>query len=444
VNSEIRVTAEQLWQRARRSRPTAQLLTEVFDEKALGRILLLHRGELFPRLNAQVNSSVSFLFGTSAFILSSHPGTRIVESLRGLAQKQRKHSYQAPRQERASDLVRQIDEVTRQTLIDNVALEALKLVQRSPALRNLVTQDNPISREDLKSAAGDYSCLETEPLKMAGLKLVQRFLGGKRSRRALHQIAIEVDTLADFVDLETFRLQLFLANLAHYRRIIRSLRIRERSWKESILELHRNHFLEHVGPLYLWCTRCPESGVLASVRTTQLLRPLRCPRCGQSAYSSTSLFPANELDLAIKVSDGMLGAAVGWQLTSRRISFQHSLKVGGTEFDFLVSQGQRYSLIECKMNHIFKTPARLAAALKDNLAQLKAHTLVAQSQRIALASAICVVNHPRAQLASLQRLIDPPQESTVPMQLLSYQDFIPWLKKLRPSQRKGRAFISGQ
>ncbi len=49
-------------------------------------------------------------------------------------------------------------------------------------------------------AQGNYSCLDLEPLRTAGFQLMQRMLGGKRSKKALHQIAMEADTLKDFLD----------------------------------------------------------------------------------------------------------------------------------------------------------------------------------------------------------------------------------------------------
>lgn len=443
MNSESD-TARGLWQRAKRHRPTARLLDEVLRHGTLGRILLLHRDELFPRLNAQIDANLSFLFGTSALVLVSHRVKAIVRSAKILDQKRRTHPSQAPQQDRASEIVRELDEVTRQTLVDNVAMEALKLVQGSSALRTLVTNNDPITREDLKRSVGDYSCLDVEPLRTAGFQLMQRILGGKRSKKALRQIAMEVDTLKDFLDIEQFQFTLFGTNLTHYRQLIRALRIPESLWKDAILSLHRDCFLEHVGPLYLWCTHCPESGVLASVRTTQVLRPFQCPGCRRMAHSATALFPANELALAIGLRDGILGGAIGWQLTKRRIPFRHSVNVGGTELDFLVSQGAVNSLIECKMNHQLKERPQFLATLRDNLLQLDAHVRAAQDAGIKLDTAVCVVNHARNQLAGFRRSLEPSRESTVPMKLLSYQDFPQWISKPPFGHGNGRARTSGQ
>jgi hypothetical protein len=429
--------AVQLWQRARRHRPTARLLDEVLLDRACSQILLLHREELFPRIDAELEPNLSFQFGASALVLLSHPLRAITRSTKILDEKRRTHWYQGPRQERASEVVRELDEVTRETLIDNVALESLKLVQSNSALRTLVTQNDPITREDLKRSVGDYSSLALDPLKTAALQLFQRVLSGKRSKKALHQIAIEVDTLKDFLDLERFQLMLVQRSLAHYHQLIRGLRIPESLWKDIILALHSDNFLEHVGPLYLWCTKCPESGVLASVRTTQLLRPLRCPRCGRTAYTATALFPSDALADAIRLRDGMLGAAIGWQLTKKHISFRHSVPVGGTELDFLVSRGPVKCLIECKMNHQLKERPQLLATLRDNVAQLDAHVLAAQSAGINLHSAVCVVNHGRCRLAALRPYMDASQKSTVPMKLMSYEDFLPWISK-SPFAQGGR------
>lgn len=421
--------ATQLWRIAQSHRPTSRLLEEVLIDRTLGRILLLHRDELFPRLNAQLDRNLSFLFGTSALLLLSHPLKVILSSMKRLDQKRRAHWFHGPRQSRASEVVREFDDTTRQTLIDNLAVETLKLVQSSPALRALVTQNDPITRDTLKRNLGDYSTLNWAPLRNAGFQFMQRALAGKRSKKALHQIAIEVDALKDFIDIEQFQLLLLGTTLAHYRKLIRGLRIPERLWRETILTLHSEGFLEHVGPLYLWCIRCPESGVLASVRTTQLLRPLRCPRCARASFSATTLFPADTLDLALGLRDGMLGAAIGWEFTKRRIPFRHCLNVGGTEVDFLVPQGLGHHLIECKMNHRIKGRPRLLAALTDNMKQLAAHAHAAQSTGIALHSAVCVVNQPQAQLTALLHLVPPPRQSPVPLGLLSYEEFVPWIRK---------------
>lgn len=429
MNSPGADTAKDLWQRARNHRPTARLFDEVLGDGTLGRILLLHRDELFPRLTAQHDPHLSFQLGTSGLVLLSHCAKEIAHSLKVLDQKRRAHSYQAPRQERASGLVRELDDVTRQTLIDNIALGVLRLIQGSAALRALVTENVPVTREMLKRSVGDYSTLDLEPLQKASFQLIQRVLSGKRSKKVLRQIVMEVDLLKDFFDLERFQFTLFEASFGHYRHLIRRLQIPERRWNEAILALHSDCFLEHVGPLYLWCTRCPESGVLASVRTSQLLRPFRCPRCRRSAFSATALFPADALASAMGLRDGVLGATVGWQLIKRRIPFRHSCNLAGTELDFLVSRRKVECLIECKMNHQFKQPAQILDTLRDNLSQLAVHIRALRMAGIQLNSAVCVVNYTRARLAVLRRSMDLGRTSSVPLKLISYQDFIPWLDK---------------
>ena len=427
MNSNKDDAATQLWRTASTHRPTARLLDEVLRHKTHGRILLLHREELFPRLTAHFDSSLSFTFGTSVLALLSHPAQKLAQSLKILDKKRRSHSYQAPRQERATELVRELDDVTRQTLTDNVALEILKLVQSSSVLRTLVTRGDPVTYESFKQKVGDYSSLNLEPVKTALFQLFQRVLGGQRSKESIHQLAMEVDVLNDFVDADRLQLILLQTSLSHYRRLLRGLRIQEIRWKEAALALHFDHFLEHVGPIRLWCTKCPEAGVSGTVHATQLLKPLRCPRCSRLAQTATTLSPAGALGVAIGLRDGMLGAAIGWQLAKRRISFRHSPNVRGTELDFLASRGPVHCLIECKMNHQLKDRPHLAATLTENLTQLNAHVLAAQSAGISLQSAVCVVNHTPSQLAVLRRLVRPPQQSAVRMQLISYQDFVPWL-----------------
>jgi len=103
------------------------------------------------------------------------------------------------------------------------------------------------------------------------------------------------------------------------------------------------------------------------------------------------------------------------------------MKVSGTELDFLVAQGPNNCLIECKINHQLKERPQLLATLGENLLQLDAHVRAAQAAGITLNSAVCVVNHTRNRIAALRRSMGACPVSTVPMKLLSYQDFIPWI-----------------
>jgi len=430
LNSPNQTAAQQLWLRARKDRKTARLLEQALLHPTLSRILLLHREELFPRLVARVENGPAFFFGSSAFVLTSDDVDGVARSIKKLDKKSSAYSCQIARRENTADAVRNLDEVTRQTLIDNIPLEILRVVQRNPALCALVTQSEAILYADLKRAVGDYSQLKLDGFNTALLNLFQRVLSGNRSKEVLHQLALEVDTFKDFLDVDRFRVFLLEASLSHYRQLVRTLRIRERLWKKAILDLHFDCLLEHSGPLYLWCIRCPESGVLASVRSTQLLKPFRCPRCGGKAWSATTLFPSGSLNVALRLRDGMLGAAIGWQFCKRRVPFQHSVNVGGTELDFLVDRSDDKVLIECKMNHQLKGNEQMLSALRGNLQQLDAHVRAAQAQGIAISLAVCVVNHSRNRLAQLQRSIGPSSTSTVPTRLLSYQDLRSWMGKV--------------
>ena len=426
--SPDQTSAQQLWLEAGRDRKIARLLHLALVDPTLSRILLLHREELFPRLTSTVRGGPTFLFGSSSFVLPSHPVDHILRSIRTLNKKQLVHSYPAARREDTSTAVRELDETTRQTLLDNLAIEVLKVIQDSSSLRELINQPNPILFGDFKRAVGDPSQFKLDGFINALTTMFQRVLSGTRSKETLDQLALEVDSLKDFVDVDQIRIILLQTGLAHYRRLVKALRISERLWRDALLSLHRDCFLEHSGPLYLWCIRCPESGVLANVRSTELLKPFRCPRCGRRAWSATTLLPSDSLNTAIRLRDGMLGAAIGWQLCRRRIPFHHSVMMAGTEIDFLVGRGSENILIEAKMNHQLKSRDAMTSALRANLRQLSAHVRAAQSKGISISSAVCVVNHPRTLLRQLQWATGSPN-STVAEELLSYQDLDRWISR---------------
>jgi hypothetical protein len=180
--------------------------------------------------------------------------------------------------------------------------------------------------------------------------------------------------------------------------------------------------------LFLWCRKFPQEGFVASSSLLLGALPPLCPSCGREAHAMGSFAPSGPLHEAMKLKDGLLGAAVGWHLTRKGFRFWHSQCVDGTEMDFIPIVGREHLLIECKVLKVSVSAKQLARTIRDCLKQLDEHLTILEQQGWKMCGSACVVNITEAELDSLRRSRFPIGPN--PERLVSYERFSKWLRAI--------------
>jgi len=144
---------------ALRDRSFAILLEACLTDPAMSKVLLLHKTELFPRLEVPIEGSkVTIAAGGLPFL--SHAPKPIRRSLKILAAKYAAHS---PHPDRMADTQQQVESVqtaVSESLQDAFALAILNMVAANTPLLELVNGPHPIDRSQLRRAVKDYSGID--------------------------------------------------------------------------------------------------------------------------------------------------------------------------------------------------------------------------------------------------------------------------------------------
>lgn len=425
------LNCEALWAEAHRDRPTARLLDDAISSPTLSRVLLLHREDLFPTFNVAPDEGFSLTLSSPGFAYLTHSFRETQVSLTKLGKKMLRNASQIKRMERAAGLTQGVSDSTGNAFRDRLALGILNTVAGHDGLRNLINGPYPIDFPALRRAVADYSDINFQPLIDEFFALVEQAFKARKSKSAFSQAGLNIDVLKDATFSHPLHVQLMQLNVDHYRKIVCGQGISEGSWRQHLLYLHDYGYLEHMGPLFAWCTRCPETGVLAAVSSSNMRGRLHCPRCRRVAHGETTFSPVGWLETALNVRDGMLGACVGWQLKKHGLCFTANVPIGGTELDLVVDLGSVRLLIECKMPRTLKADENLAPILSEAQTQLDEHVALAKQQGLLFTGAICVLNMPRQRIASIIRRYHSrprPDHRKHKMSLISYEDLADWLR----------------
>ena len=197
--------------------------------------------------------------------------------------------------------------------------------------------------------------------------------------------------------------------------------------------LVRRDLLIPYTPMFLWCRSYPADGFVASLPFSTAPLPPLCPGCGKWAHAMASYAPASGLDAAVRLKDGVLGAAVGWHLTKWGVKFWHSHQERGTEVDFIARIGNQHLLLECKMLSVTVSDKQLRRNLREAADQLNSHIALLEQVNWKLSESVCVVNLTERQL-NLLRTSDR-QSSAALDGLISYEQFLAWFRSRRQKAR---------
>jgi hypothetical protein len=192
------------------------------------------------------------------------------------------------------------------------------------------------------------------------------------------------------------------------------------------MELVGRDLLAPSTPMFLWCKSCPEDGFVASLPFSSCPLPPLCPGCGKWAHAIASYAPAEGFDAAVRLKDGLLGAAVGWHLIKQHIRFWHSHQERGTEMDFIVAFPNGHILVECKMFSAMSADKQLHRTLRDAAQEVDSHAALLEENRWKLRESVCVVNLTKRHLNAMRRAAK--ISGAVLDRLISYEGFTAWLQ----------------
>ena len=144
---------------ARQDRRFGVLLEACLADQVTSRVLLLHRTELFPRLEVPIEGSMVTIAAGGLPFLSDAP-KYIRRSLKLLAAKYAAHSPHPERIAEAQQRVESVETALAESVRDAFALAVLNTVSANAPLRDLVNGPRPIERAHLRRAVKDYSGID--------------------------------------------------------------------------------------------------------------------------------------------------------------------------------------------------------------------------------------------------------------------------------------------
>jgi len=421
---------------ARQDRRFAILLETCLADPVTSKVLLLHRTELFPRLEVPVEGSMVTIAAGGLPFLSDAP-KYIRRTLKSLASKYAAHSPHPERIAEVQQRVESVETAVAESVRDAFALAILNTVSANAPLLELVNGPRPIDRPQLRRAVKDYSGIDWSPATSLLGEALSALWQADRSRKPVQQLLIHLDALKDVIDLERFKAQIVEWLVTHFQRLLQIRGVHHEDWAGAVLHLHQDAFLEHAGPLYFWCVQCEETGVFGAIQTSLVGRALFCCKCGREVPYMAAFYSTGALTQAFELQDGVLAAALAWHLTQRDIHFDDGVKLPNAEVDFVLKSSAGDCLIECKMNHLLGQDDALRSTLYENRRQLRDHLLIAKAQGMTVGHAACIVNLTRQQLSPLLGAMEPEADAEflrVRGQLLSYEDAPSWLNRTLGSQ----------
>ncbi len=386
-----------LWDLAAGDESIGELLTLPFTDAAAGSLLMLHPEELFPTIRFPPQKGFDHI--TARYIpWLSQRMQKTFRRIKRLSLNPVSHS----RYQRANTALDEFNAIIQESARDRVALAGLKLIKDSPDFLKVLLDGRPIDYPLLKSTLRNYENVDASTSIAELLEGVDAIATGSLSAEHLHRAANNIDLFLDMFSFLGDALQIEFAHCLcdHYARLLDLTGITEGELRRVILALHHSGALSHSGPCLMFCERCPDGGVIGSLRGGMMNRRIRCPLCGRVAVCVSALHVTDVLQRAMLQSDGLLGAGTGWQLKTRNLSFCHSYRNRvGEEIDFLVEEPAGITMIECKMHKL--RGADLPGELTRDLLKLHEHRNVAAKASLSLTGAICLVNVPAKMLHEL-------------------------------------------
>ena len=416
------------WRRCDRHPQFASILKDILDGKTAGRILLVATSELFSTVVSQ-GPPFPQVFRSKGLPYLSHRSIAVKKGIEEVA------SYQAAAMHQRHDttvrLIKGVQETTGEEFRDQLVIAILKTIQKHPGLRELVTSQEIITKTTLRQIVKDYSEVEGKEFEEL-LAFIPGFLLRPKQKKALNRLTLDLDPLVSSIEPDYLRRWIAGKTITRFLELLRKRRVSESNWGNLLIQLINDELVMPSIPLYLWCRRCPGVGFTVSSLPLDCSLPPFCPSCGRIAQAISTYAPSGLLREAMELTDGLLGAAIGWSLFSRKLAPNPALTLGGTECDFIFPSGsnQEATLLECKMHHVLSPLENIRKKLLESRNQLRNHIVIARDHGMRLKRAACVVNLSAAQLESAMKGVPRERDeefSRVGARVISYEHLLRWL-----------------
>ena len=433
--------ADRLWRRCRNNPDLRWLVEGVLTSRKpeLGRVLLLSPVEFLGEAQARIGNKLSLLFHLTGFPYLSESLKDLAESLRRMMSRQ----VDEPEQSRdAKKAMADWAAANGRHAQDLIAAAILDTVRRNPAMQSLTNSNHPVTPAAVAQTIPNYELLDWKAMEEL-VQLFEPFLARSASKKPINRFTLNFTALMRYFQPEISQLDVVVKSAQHFVGLLQKRGVTESAWRDLLLGLIDRELVAPYTSMFLWCPKVPEDGFFSSASLSFGPLPPFCPWCDREAHAMAAFAPDGPMSDAMRLKDGLLGAAVGWYLKKARIRFWHALCIKGTEIDFVAEIGNGYLLIECKMFSIAATAKRLARTVRDSLKQLDAHSTLLQGEGWNLRGSMCVVNLTEADLHALRGSGFP--ISTDVNRLVSYERFSKRLRAhvrtsamRRPDARQGR------
>ena len=416
--------ADRLWRRCRKDADLRWLLEGVLSSRtpALGRMLLLSPLEFFGQVQAKVGKKLSLLFHLTGFPYLSGGLKELSGSLRQMAAGRRPHVAGSGNAQRT---IEEWKQANGREALDLLAAAILETVRKNPVLRQLAASDEPITNVQIARQVAAYEALDWTAMEKL-VQIFEPFLARPKSKKPINRLTLDFTSLLAHLRPEISQLDLALRSAEHFTALLEKRRVNEAAWRDAVMMLISRDLLIPYTPMFLWCRSYPAAGFVASLPFSAGPLPPLCPACGQWAHAIASYAPASGFDAAVRLRDGVLGAAVGWHLTKRGVKFWHSHQECGTEVDFIAKIGNQHVLIECKMLSVTVADQQLRRNLREAADQLDSHTALLEHPNWKLRESVCLVNLTERHL-DLLRTSNRQSRATL-NKLISYEQFPAWFR----------------
>jgi hypothetical protein len=259
-------------------------------------------------------------------------------------------------------------------------LLVLRFVARNPALKALLDQGEP-------SWAAVAKAIATTPLM---LDIFEEFKPGpaspgadkvfyEKSRRYAAWIKDvvrkgDVVKYASAVDLSNNLIPIYGPCRAHLADLLDARDLEVDEHRGILQGLYLQRMITNVGTTF-WCARCQDDVTMLTSRSRiapeQLVLP--CPKCTTTMHVATLYEPNALIHEACFSTDGMLGVAIGWLLSTRGITFQSGSYARDQELDFRFEVGGQRILLEAKMHKTGKDDEAVQRHLSGDVSQAARH-----------------------------------------------------------------------
>lgn len=236
-------------------------------------------------------------------------------------------------------------------------------------------------------------------------------------------VEIGIAEMLKFVDLVGGFAPVFATGHVFVDYLLKIQSIERKEYKQIFTEFYLSKLISSVVSAFV-CMRCQDEPVLltSASRLSPSHLELGCPKCKRKMFGGAIYKPHPLLQAACFHKDGLLGVAVGFLLSDKKIEFSASAHRGRHETDFIVNLGSGSVLLECKMHKQGKDRDAVQGHLVRDLTQAIEHAADLERNSAKPSEVWIVTNYESAPLETLFKQVTKGKASEVKRYHISFVD----------------------